>query len=406
MARPVAPGPRAGTRSKAPPPQLANRHMAEMPWRVPHGQEDQSLGPLVRLAARGSLPAKAAPTPIAAARLGPLAASQGPGGQPPVAPPWQLEGASPSAGQPPMAGPHCREGAGRRRNEDGAREPPGATELREPSSVCGNIWRARAACPVAVWRVAADAAACGIASGAIFPSLGLGLADAVGLGAYPAVRPHRGVATDEVRQPALLRRGLGYVPETVLHGNVVQRVRAGVLDELMRAQLLRGMCRPPVASMLRATDGGGGDVGGPECPQCADPPPGELEGTATWVRRARLPPRSHQAPREYEGRRGRSCSPTWASSARFVPGESVASATSRTTERRRKGHPHPEIRTTAQPRLCCRCESPIGEVEGGDVLDSAAGIVFRCAHCDHPAHVHGSGRIRCRRMRCRRSGLL
>ena len=25
---------------------------------------------------------------------------------------------------------------------------------------------------------------------------------------------------------------------------------------------------------------------------------------------------------------------------------------------------NPEIPTTAQPRLCCRCESPIGEVEG------------------------------------------
>ena len=34
-----------------------------------------------------------------------------------MAPPWQLEGASPAAGQPALAGPHCREGARQRRNE-------------------------------------------------------------------------------------------------------------------------------------------------------------------------------------------------------------------------------------------------------------------------------------------------
>ena len=68
------------------------------------------------------------------------------------------------------------------------------------------------------------------------------------------------------------------MPEKVLHGHVVQRVRAGVLDGHMRALLLRGMRRPPGASMLRATDRGGSNVGVPECPQCADPSPGRKGG--------------------------------------------------------------------------------------------------------------------------------
>ena len=64
------------------------------------------------------------------------------------------------------------------------------------------------------------------------------------------------------------------------------------------------------------------------------------------------------------------------------------------------------IPTTAQHRLCCRCESPIGEVEGDDAIDSDGGIVFHCVHCDRPAHFHGHGMNYCWRMRCSRTGLL
>ena len=67
---------------------------------------------------------------------------------------------------------------------------------------------------------------------------------------------------------------------------------------------------------------------------------------------------------------------------------------------------NPEIPTTAQPRLCCRSESPIGEVEGGDFIDSDGGIVLYCDHCGNPAHVHGHGTIHCWRMRCSHRGLL
>ena len=63
------------------------------------------------------------------------------------------------------------------------------------------------------------------------------------------VRPDCGVATEEVRQPALLRRGHGDVPETVLHGNVVQLVRAGLLDERMCAQLALRRLRVRVGSV-------------------------------------------------------------------------------------------------------------------------------------------------------------
>ena len=65
----------------------------------------------------------------------------------------------------------------------------------------------------------------------------------------------------------------------------------------------------------------------------------------------------------------------------------------------------PEIPTTAQPILCCRCESPIGEVEGDDAIDSDGGIVFHCVHCDRPAHFHGHGMTYCWRMRCSRIGI-
>ena len=33
----------------------------------------------------------------------------------------------------------------------------------------------------------------------------------------------------------------------------------------------------------------------------------------------------------------------------------------------------------------------LGEVEGGDAIDSDGGIVFHCVHCDRPAHFHGHG---------------
>ena len=66
----------------------------------------------------------------------------------------------------------------------------------------------------------------------------------------------------------------------------------------------------------------------------------------------------------------------------------------------------PEIPTTAQPRWCCRCESPIGEVEGDGAIDSDGGIVFHCEHCDRPAHFHGNGMTYCWRRRCSRTGLL
>jgi hypothetical protein len=48
----------------------------------------------------------------------------------------------------------------------------------------------------------------------------------------------------------------------------------------------------------------------------------------------------------------------------------------------------------------------LGEVEGGDAIDSDGGIVFHCVHCDRPAHFHGHGLISCWRMRCSRFGLL
>ena len=54
----------------------------------------------------------------------------------------------------------------------------------------------------------------------------------------------------------------------------------------------------------------------------------------------------------------------------------------------------------AQPRWCCRCESPIGEVEGDGAIDSDGGIVFHCEHCDRPAHFHGNGMTYCWRRRC------
>ena len=60
----------------------------------------------------------------------------------------------------------------------------------------------------------------------------------------------------------------------------------------------------------------------------------------------------------------------------------------------------------AQPRWCCRCDSPIGEVEGDGAIDSDGGIVFHCEHCDRPAHFHGNGMTYCWRRRCSRTGLL
>ncbi len=38
-------------------------------------------------------------------------------------------------------------------------------------------------------------------------------------------------------------------------------------------------------------------------------------------------------------------------------------------------NPFPEIQTPARP-TCCRCESPIGEVEEGGFIDSGGGVVF------------------------------
>ena len=165
-----------GTRSKAPPPQLANRHMAEMPWREPHGQEDQPLGPLVRLATGGSLSAKVALTPLLQLASDPLPCPKAQEGNlwvPRGLQQMQPHVASPFAQSPPVSG------SGSPTPSDWERTLLSDLHAALPVTKCDN--------------------------------------------------PHCSEEGTELCQ------------KKVLHGHVVQRVRAGVLDGHMRAQLLRGM---------------------------------------------------------------------------------------------------------------------------------------------------------------------